>query len=241
MDKQHHITPEQYELLVTHAQIGRTINGLAHDVNNYLGVIMAYAELIDAESNLNPDCQRMIREMTDAVELSSRMLDTLTTISLKNSERIAQCDVPELIDGVAALFSYELNLNRIDVTKNIDLKHITLRINEPKLQRIFMYLVVAAIEIAKESKCSSLLLSAYEQDQYVTLSVGLPGIDLGFQVSQGLFDSFYTFPDSNRMIVGLESACELAASLGGELTVDKQHGLQVVLDTSNLPGELSQD
>ena len=46
------------------AQVGCCVNGVAHDINNLLGVAMAYAELVGLDRNLPPDSKRMLNDIT---------------------------------------------------------------------------------------------------------------------------------------------------------------------------------
>jgi two-component system, LuxR family, sensor kinase FixL len=229
MDHPHHIPPEQDDLLMSSAQIGRIMNGIAHDINNYLGVIMSYAELIESESNLNLESRRMIGEMTDAVELCSRMLGTLTTVSRQATGKEAECDAIDLMNRVAELFDYDVKLHRLRMLKNFHSTSLMLHVDEVRLQRILMYLLSTGIEIARETKTTVLTVSAFRSGTHVVLAVGLPGMDLSFQVTQGLLNTFYTFPESGRTIPGLSAAANLASGLGGELGVSEEHGLQIRL------------
>ncbi len=229
MDHPNHIPPEQYDLLMSNAQIGRIMNGIAHDINNYLGVIMSYAELIESESDLNLESRRMIGEMTDAVELCSRMLGTLTTVSRQTTGKEAACDAIDLMNRVAELFDYDAKLHRLRMLKNFHATSLMLHVDEVRLQRILMYLMSTGIEIARETKTTIVNVSAFRNGNHAVLAVGLSGMDLGFQVSQGLLNPHYTFPESGRTITGLSAAVNLAAGLGGELTVHMEHGIQVLL------------
>ena len=69
---------EKLTLLFRYAQIGRCVNSVTHDVNNYLGAIMAYAELIGLDAQLPDDSQRMIGEIVSAVRKSSDLINNLT-------------------------------------------------------------------------------------------------------------------------------------------------------------------
>jgi signal transduction histidine kinase len=64
------LTRQQLESLLHQAQTGRNINNVTHDVNNLLGAIMAYAELIEMDSD-DPEVNRMLREIVTAVEKGS--------------------------------------------------------------------------------------------------------------------------------------------------------------------------
>ena len=55
-------TPENYERLseqFKHAQVGRCVNSVTHDVNNLLGAIMAYSELLSFDPGISEDGKTM--------------------------------------------------------------------------------------------------------------------------------------------------------------------------------------
>jgi hypothetical protein len=59
------------------------VTNVTHDANNLLSVVMAYSELIQMDTT-DSETNRMLSEMITAVERTSILFSSLTTISGSN-------------------------------------------------------------------------------------------------------------------------------------------------------------
>ena len=60
-------TREKLARLYRYAQVGHCVSSVTHDVNNFLGAVLAYAELVGLEKNQTPEALRMLGEVMSAV------------------------------------------------------------------------------------------------------------------------------------------------------------------------------
>ena len=60
---------ERLTRLFRHAQVGRSVSSVTHDLNNYLGAIMAYAELAGMDKGISADTARMLGEGRDGPDV----------------------------------------------------------------------------------------------------------------------------------------------------------------------------
>lgn len=91
----------------THA--GRVMRSVTHDVNNQLGAILAYAELIALAPERHTENVQMARDIVSAVRDSTTMLDTVAAIVAHDVVSIETINLPDLMTRVAYLFRFELD------------------------------------------------------------------------------------------------------------------------------------
>lgn len=91
----------------THA--GRVMRSVTHDVNNQLGAVLAYAELIALAPERHAETAQMAREIASAVRDSTIMLDTVAALVAHDSVTVETINLPDLLTRVIALFRFELD------------------------------------------------------------------------------------------------------------------------------------
>ena len=91
----------------THA--GRVMRSVSHDVNNQLGAVLAYAELIGLAPERHSDTVQMARDIVSAVRDSTNMLDTVATLVAHDIVTIETINLPDLLTRAVTLFRFELD------------------------------------------------------------------------------------------------------------------------------------
>lgn len=94
---------KELELQLLQAQkmesIGRLAGGIAHDFNNILGIILAYTDILSAQS-LSPDkVQMSLDAISRAVVRAKGMVKELLTFARKSEPSFEYVDLNELISG----------------------------------------------------------------------------------------------------------------------------------------------
>ena len=218
--------------LLRQAQVGRNINGLTHDINNFLGAIMAYAELIESQDNLSAESKRMIEEMLGAIEQSNRLLSTLTTISRKPGNRISSCDVIDVTCRVCDLFRYEYRIDQIELIQRFHTSSAILQLDEAKYQRVLMYVFANAMEYAKHTSLKQICISSEHTEETVIVSLNVPGYTIDESEQEEMFKTIYVPSVSEDPIIGLSTAREIIREIDGSLYLDSESGYRIVLPAS---------
>ena len=91
----------------------RLIAGATHEVNNALGAIMAFAELISLDLDASPEVQRRLDDIIALVEKSTGTLDTLSSLVATRRTEVSEVDVARLVTKVADLHRHQLKTERI--------------------------------------------------------------------------------------------------------------------------------
>lgn len=101
--------PDPAELTPNWTHAGRVMRSVTHDVNNQLGAVLAYAELIALAPERHAETAQMAREIASAVRDSTTMLDTVAALVAHDSVTVETINLPDLLTRVVALFRFELD------------------------------------------------------------------------------------------------------------------------------------
>lgn len=212
-----------------HAQVGRSVSSVTHDLNNYLGAIMAYAELVGMDAGLGADSARMLGEVVNAVKKSSALVASLTDVARKEKPDVRIMDPAQLTERVLDLRRYDIRVANIALESRYDEGLPLLAINLPRLQLAMMYLVSNAIEA----------LDGHEKKKLAVIvrKTG-PGVELAFadnagaiagDVQAAMFDAFYTTKGVDHLGLGLTLARAAVEEHGGTLSYATDSGFTIAL------------
>lgn len=171
--------------------LGELVAGVAHEINNPLTGISAFAQLL-LEEDLAP-------EQREAVQLIKRESDRATTVirdlllfSRKEGAAAGPVDINALLEQTVRLRAYQLRNANVEVTLLLDPTNPQVQGDRQKLQQVLLNVIVNA-EHAMESKPNARLLlrSAREGDR-VVLDATDSGVGMSPEVRRRVFEPFYT-------------------------------------------------
>jgi len=88
---------------------GRLLRGTAHEVNNQLGAILAYADLIALSPGCSPEIAAMAKDIAGAVRAGAARIDTLAALVSEDLATVETIHLNDLLPRVATLFRFELD------------------------------------------------------------------------------------------------------------------------------------
>ncbi|MEO7360801.1 MAG: ATP-binding protein, partial [Gemmatimonadaceae bacterium] len=171
--------------------LGELVAGVAHEINNPLTGISAFAQLL-LEENLEP-------EQREAVQLIKRESDRATTVirdlllfSRKEGAAAGPVDINALLEQTVRLRAYQLRNANVEVTLLLDPGNPQVQGDRQKLQQVLLNVIVNA-EHAMEAKPNArLLLRSARDGDRVVVDATDSGVGMTPEVRQRVFEPFYT-------------------------------------------------
>lgn len=211
------------------------MNGVTHDVNNFLGAIMAYAELIGFEESLSDDSRRMLKEMVTGIKRSSHLLGVLTGVARPDRGRIAHQSVSELLEQALALQNYTMKLDQIQVRESYDPEVQVSPCNGPRLSLAFLFLLENAVEAVRglPQGRREIRVSSRHAGAAVEASIWDSGPAIEGEAAERMFAPYATSKDDGHFGYGLTLARQYVEEHGGELGYDAERGFVARLPYAN--------
>jgi len=182
---------QQAEKFVSTAEMAA---GVAHEVNNPLGIIQNYLDLLQMESLSENalDCAEKIQsELTRIVEIISSLL----SFSRAGVRPLRQLELHGLLDEVAILMGHRIRNRKIQLRKEYCLPSLMLEGHENKLKQLFINLLSNAAEAVLnggEIVLKTSVLTVREPDDYVEIEVTDNGHGIPEEILEQIFSPFYT-------------------------------------------------
>lgn len=210
-------------------QASRCIASVTHDVNNCLGAIMAYAELVSMDENLPDESRRMMGEVVKAVRDGTTLMGALTTIASDGGKSPKTVLASTVLDRVIMLHRDDLKAANIQVDVQARGVPNSLEVDEPSVARALMYLMSNEIEDARQAGRTRIHVTINERKDCVAFEVAHGGAPIPADRHAAMFEPFYTSKGANRLGLGLSEARAVAKRHGGELEYDTERGFVFTL------------
>lgn len=215
--------------LFRYATVGSCVNGVTHDVNNYLGAMMAYAELIGLDENLTEDARGMLNQIVSASEKCSQLINGLTNVARKNISNIGVVDLHRIVQVAVMLRSYEHKVNGVKLDLEMPETLPNMVADPHPLQLALLHLLMNAQDAATDSPEKSIRVRVLQNEHAVEIEIWNSGPAMASIEIDGLLDPFVTTKDGHHLGLGLHAAEDIAKGHGGSLTYHPERGFVFAL------------
>jgi two-component system, NtrC family, sensor kinase len=206
------------------AAIGELVAGVAHELNNPLTGISAFAQLLN-EEKLTEQQRESVRMIKREADRAVAVIRDLLIFSRKTGPREADVDVNVLVRHLLRLRSYALRVAEIEVLEQLDPLLPTIRGDDSKLQQVLLNLIVNAEYAMGDVPVRRLVLATYSQNSEVIIRVTDSGTGIPFEIQRQIFEPFFTTkPPGVGTGLGLSVSYGIVQAHGGTISLESAPG-----------------
>jgi len=214
-------------------QLGRCVNGVAHDVNNYLGAMLAYAELASLDTGISDESRRMITEIMDGVTKCSQLINSLTDIARKEKNSASMIDLVGLVNRLLKLRSYALRVDQITVETDLPSGLPSVVADAPKIQLAMLYILMNAQESVEQCSRKVIQLGVGKAPDGLEFTCRDSGDPVPEDLRETIFQPFFSTKGDPHLGLGLSIARSIAELHEGTLTYAPERGFVLYLPREN--------
>ena len=206
------------------AALGALVAGVAHELNNPLTGISAFAQLLleDAMPEEQLDSIRLIRREADR---AGAVIRDLLLFSRKSQERRTLVRLNDTIDLTLRRRTHGFRAAGIDVETVLDQELPLIEADDAKLQQVLLNLLVNAEQAMEKSAFRRLTIRTGRAGESVFLEVADTGAGMPAEVQAHIFEPFYTTkPAGSGTGLGLSVSYGIIQSHGGTCAVQSSPG-----------------
>jgi two-component system cell cycle sensor histidine kinase/response regulator CckA len=209
------------------AVLGQTISQVAHELNNPLATIIAWAERMQ-EQNLDPTSKRGADAIVAATERATRIVRDLLTYAKPRPSTRSMIDLNHVVRETLELRAEEQVANNIDVVKALPAGLPPVFADAHRIQQVLLNLLNNAEQamVASHGR-GSLVVRTWHDAALNTVSfeVSDDGPGLAPEIRTKIFDAFFsTKPVGEGTGLGLAVAYNIVKDHGGRIRVDSEPG-----------------
>jgi two-component system NtrC family sensor kinase len=205
------------------AAIGQLAGGVAHEINNPLGGILAFAQLMSREERAPADLENL-KLIQDAAMRAKRIVESLLRFSRRpREEEKGPVDLRGVADDALFLLTPQLRESRVEVVRAYREPAVVLG-NANQLQQIFVNLVVNALQAMDGAGKLTLEVGPSGAGR-VRLAVTDDGPGVSPEFAKHVFEPFFTTkPEGKGTGLGLFICYQIAEEHGGTIRLEPGAG-----------------
>jgi PAS domain S-box-containing protein len=213
--------------------VGQLAGGMAHEFNNYLGIVLGYSELLLEEAGATEGLRRNVAEIKAATQRAASVTRQLLALSRH------QVLEPKVLDVNTVVWETHKLLRRL-IPGNIDLVPVLepnlqqVKVDPSQIQQILINLVVNARDAMPQGGKVVIETANVELDEeyagrhievqpgrYVMLAVSDNGSGIDEQTQARIFEPFFTTKQEGKGTgLGLSTVYGIVRQSGGHITVE---------------------
>lgn len=206
------------------AALGSLVAGVAHELNNPLTGISAFAQLL-LEDPLSPEQDESVRLIKREADRAAGVIRDLLLFSRKTEAQLDEVDVNALVQLTVRLRTYTLRTESIGVTLELDPDAPRVVADEQRLQQVLLNLLVNAEYAMHDTVERSLTLRTRRERDELVVEVADTGSGMDQETQRHIFEPFYTTkPPGVGTGLGLSVSYGIVQAHGGGITVDSAPG-----------------
>jgi len=176
------------------ASLGEMTAGIAHEVNNPLGSVLLYSELLmagDAPAQTRKD----LKVIHDEAKRAARIMTDLLTYSRRVKYQVRRLDLHRILSKLLEMRRYTERVHNIVVSTDFAEGPVWIRGDSSHLRQLFMQLMLNAEEAVKESGRGHIRVTTRRDGEWARISVADNGSGIPPENLKQIFYPFFTTKD----------------------------------------------
>ncbi|RLC02596.1 MAG: PAS domain-containing sensor histidine kinase [Deltaproteobacteria bacterium] len=216
------------------AALGELSAGVAHEINNPLGIILGYSQLLLKQA---PEHQDDLKIIEKHVQNCKTVVSDLLSFSRKGSPEMSIVDINKVVDGVVKFLSNHSDFRNIEMSLNpYTGDRLNILGNEQELAQVMVNLVINACHAVDGKGKIDITTKKAEQDK-ILIIVKDNGKGIAKKNLTRIFDPFFTTkPVGQGTGLGLSVGYGIIKRHRGDIRVKSSKEKGTVF-TINLPAD----
>ncbi|HWE42854.1 MAG TPA: PAS domain S-box protein [Gemmatimonadaceae bacterium] len=206
------------------AAIGQLVSGVAHEVNNPLASISAFAQLMMADRTLKPDQRHSMEVISGEARRAARIVHNLLTFARQHKAEKTLADINKVLDDSIELRAYELNVRGIRIEREFDSPPPETMADIYQLQQVVLNLITNAEQAmaAVDRPHHRLTLRCRTQGDTIRIEVEDTGPGIPPESLDVIFNPFFTTkPTGQGTGLGLSISLGIVSEHGGRIWAER--------------------
>ena len=213
---------QQTEKLVS---MGQLAAGVAHEINNPLGIILCYIDLLKRQLADFPQGLKDLHIIEKQTLNCKQIVTDLLQFSRGYESTKAYSSLNRSIDDVVQIFKHQLKKQRIKLKLELDPDMPDINFDENKIKQVFVNLIMNACQAVDKNGEIRISSQYDQQENLVRITVFDNGYGMETEVRDKIFDPFFSTKKTGEGTgLGLSVSYGIIQDHGGEISVKSEPG-----------------
>ena len=207
------------------AALGELVAGVAHEVNNPLTGISAFAQLL-LEDELSGEQKESVTLMKREADRAVSVIRDLLAFARKTGPRSVIVDMNDLVEQTLRLRAYGMRSTGVTLETHLDAGLARVRGDDRQLQQVLLNLIVNAEHAMSSTPMRQLTVRTRNEGSRVVVEIRDTGTGMTPDVQKRIFEPFFTTkPEGTGTGLGLSVSYGIVQSHAGTLSAQSVVGI----------------
>jgi two-component system NtrC family sensor kinase len=222
------------------AAVGELVAGVAHEVNNPLGSISAFSQLLLREDDLSPTQRESLEVIRAETLRASQVVKDLLAFARRSDTQRVALDINGVVTRTLRLRQYQFREASVRVVTDLSNELPAVIGDARQLQQVCLNLFTNAIQAMAGQGGGELTVRSYAHDGAVCLEIADGGTGIPPSVRAHIFEPFFTTKrEGEGTGLGLSVSYGIVTAHGGTIEVletsERGTSFRVALPVSDVP------
>ncbi len=217
------------------ASLGTLAAGVAHEINNPLGIIIGFGELLLENTPKESQAYQDIKLILKHALHCKNIVENLLNFARSTKGLHEMVDINEAIREIISIIKHPLEINNIKLETMFASNLPLVRGDKRELQQVFLNLIINAIDaMPKGGKLS--ITTELDEDQSVKIVFQDTGHGIKREHLDKIFDPFFTTkPEGKGTGLGLSVSYSIISKYNGRIRCESEEGKGATFIINLLP------
>jgi PAS domain S-box-containing protein len=207
------------------ASIGQLSAGIAHEINNPLGVILGYTQLLIRNEVADTEKYNDLKTIEKQVRNCKSIVEDLLNFARSSKPNEDVIRVAEVLDEVINFIQQHAGLENIEVERQYQAAVPEMLLDEKKIKQVFINLIMNAKHAIGKEGSLSISTGFNPVEGQVIVKIADTGHGIEEKNLARIFDPFFTTkPTGEGTGLGLSVSYGIIKNHGGEIQVESKVG-----------------
>lgn len=207
------------------ATLGQLAAGVAHELNNPLGAVSGYLELLQEEMELRPQEMEYMGRIEKRIQQATKIVGELKSLGMPSEPAWQTIDVNNVLEETLTLVERRLSLHQIKVQREMAPHLPQIHADPDRLQQVFINLITNARQAMEEGGTLRVVSRESRNGEWLEMIFADTGEGIAKEHLDKLFTPFFTTRSPGEgMGLGLSVSLRHVRDHGGAIDAWSERG-----------------
>jgi PAS domain S-box-containing protein len=206
--------------------LGQLSAGVAHEINNPLGLILGYTQLLIRQKPEGSEEYNDLKTIEKHARSCKSIVEAMLSFARRTETKRAAIDINQAVRGVISVIKHQFVLDNVQIEAALDETIPCFVGGEEQLRQVFMNLVMNARQAIENSGRINVSTAFVSEQNEVRVMVQDTGTGIPPEIIDKIFDPFFTTkPVGQGTGLGLSVSYGIVKEHKGEILVKTKLGM----------------
>jgi PAS domain S-box-containing protein len=207
------------------ASLGQLSAGVAHEINNPMGIILGYTQLLLREEAPDSEKYSDLKIIEKHVKNCKAIVEDLLSFSRTSKTEEKTHKIHEIIDEVLNFVKQHAKVEHLDIIRRYNEQVPVILLDEKKIKQVFINLIMNASHAIGGSGTIEIRTNYDRPNESIHVQISDSGHGIAKADIKRIFDPFFTTKTTGEGTgLGLSVSYGIIKDHGGEITVESELG-----------------